>query len=481
MTELDRSPDAEPAAIDPARPAPGDGLWAPARRRLTVGLVMTITLVAFESLAIATVMPTVEDDLGGRALYGWVFSGFFLANLAGIVVTGILTDRRGPMVPFAGGLALFAAGLVVGGLAPSMPVLVLARLAQGFGAGAIPASAYASVARGYPPGIRPRVFAVFSTAWVIPGITGPTIATFVEEAASWHWVFLGLLPLVAVAAAIAVPALGRLDRDPAGGVDAHDPVDDRDRLVRVVLLVLGVGLVLAGGTAGQPILSLVLAAVGLPIAVPAFLRLVPPGTTRLRPGLPAIVAVRGLLTWAFFGVDAYVSLAATEGRGGSTRVAGAALSVAAVLWTCGSWSTERLLGRLGPRTLDRIGFLLIGTGSTLMLVTALALSAWVALPAWGIAGLGMGLAYSPLSVSTLGVAQAGREGAATASLQLCDTLGVSLGTGTGGALIALADGQGWATSTGVALAFALGIAAAVAGVAAAGRLPTKVPGLEPAS
>ncbi|HEV7720559.1 MAG TPA: MFS transporter [Iamia sp.] len=469
------------AAEPEATPAPGDGVWAPHRRRLTVGLVMTITLVAFESLAIATVMPTVEDDLGGRALYGWVFSGFFLASLAGIVVTGILTDRRGPMLPFAAGLALFSVGLVMGGLAPSMPILVAARVFQGFGAGAIPSSAYASVARGYPPAIRPRVFAIFSTAWVIPGITGPTIATFVEEAASWHWVFLGLLPLVAVAGLIAVPALGRLTHDHERDVVALGPAErraDRTRLARVAALIAGVGLVLAGGTIGHPLATAALVAVGLPVAVPAFLRLVPAGTARLRPGLPAIVAVRGLLTWAFFGVDAYVSLAATEGRGGSTRIAGAALSVCAVLWTCGSWSTERLLGRLGPRLLDRVGFLLIGLGSTGMLATALWLPAWAALPAWGVGGLGMGLAYSPLSVSMLGVAEPGKEGHATAALQLCDTLGVSLGTGTGGALIALADARDWARSTGVALAFALGIVIALAGLLTAGRLPTRVPGLE---
>src|SRR4051794_24034767 len=151
------------------------GIWAPHRRRLTTGLVLTITLVAFESLAISTVMPRVQADLGGLRLYGWVFSGFFLASLAGIVVTGELTDRRGPGVPFAAGLAVFAAGLVGGGLASSMAMLVLARLAQGFGAGAIPAAAYASVALGYPAGDRPRVFAVFSTAWVVPGIIGPSL------------------------------------------------------------------------------------------------------------------------------------------------------------------------------------------------------------------------------------------------------------------------------------------------------------------
>src|SRR4051795_2148399 len=105
------------SALDTVERPTHGGLFAPGRRRLTVGLVLTITLVAFESLAIATVMPAVQEDLGGLSLYGWVFSGFFLASLVGIVVTGILTDRRGPGVPFGVGLVLFAAGLTAGGLA----------------------------------------------------------------------------------------------------------------------------------------------------------------------------------------------------------------------------------------------------------------------------------------------------------------------------------------------------------------------------
>ncbi|MDQ1520676.1 MAG: hypothetical protein QOI55_1749, partial [Actinomycetota bacterium] len=126
-----------------------EGIWSRPRRRLSVGLVLTITLVAFESLAIATVMPVVSDDLGGLGLYGWVFSGFFLGNLLGIVVAGQNADRHGPAKPFAMGLALFALGLLGGGLAPSMGVLVAARCLQGIGAGAIPAVAYVTTGRAY--------------------------------------------------------------------------------------------------------------------------------------------------------------------------------------------------------------------------------------------------------------------------------------------------------------------------------------------
>src|SRR5690606_26819038 len=140
---------------DGAVPPEADGVWSPARRRLTTALVLTITLVAFESLAIATVMPVVADDLGGLGLYGWVFSGFFLGNLLGIVWAGQAADRHGTRMPYAAGLVVFTAGLLVGGAAGSMGMLVAGRVAQGLGAGVIPAVAYATVARAYPPGLRP--------------------------------------------------------------------------------------------------------------------------------------------------------------------------------------------------------------------------------------------------------------------------------------------------------------------------------------
>ncbi len=452
------------------------GVWAPERRRLTAGLVLTITLVAFESLAIATVMPRVEEDLGGLALYGWVFSGFFLASLGGIVLTGVLIDRRGPALPFAAGLVLFSAGLVLGGLAPSMPVLVVARLAQGFGAGAIPASAYASVARGYPPVLRPRVFAVFSTAWVIPGIVGPSLATLVEHVASWRWVFLGLLPIVAVAGTMALPALARLPRSADALSSPTLDATDRARLGHATVLVAGVGLVLAAATVRSPLVAVALALPGLPLAAVGFVRLAPPGTLRLAAGLPAIVAVRGILTWAFFGADAYVSLAVTEGRGGSTFLAGITLTATAVLWSIGSWVQESRVARVGPRVLNRLGFtLLVGTLVGMVVVT-LALPAWVAVPVWGLAGLAMGLAYPPLSVSALGAAAPGRDGEATAALHLCDVLGTSIGAGLGGAAVALADARGWDVADGTTLPFVLALAAGLAGLAAAGRLPRQVPG-----
>ena len=72
-----------------------DGVMAPARRATSVGLVLVITLIGFEAMAIATVMPRVSRELHGIRLYGWVFSAFLLASLLGIVLGGRLADQIG--------------------------------------------------------------------------------------------------------------------------------------------------------------------------------------------------------------------------------------------------------------------------------------------------------------------------------------------------------------------------------------------------
>ena len=55
------------------------------RRALKVGLVSVVTLVAFESLAVITILPDIEADLGGIAWYGWVTTAFFLGTMIGVM------------------------------------------------------------------------------------------------------------------------------------------------------------------------------------------------------------------------------------------------------------------------------------------------------------------------------------------------------------------------------------------------------------
>ena len=87
----------------------------------------------------------------------------------------------------------------------------------------------------------------------------------------------------------------------------------------------------------------------------------------------------------------------------------------------------------------------------------------------------MGLGYSVVSVTMLGYAEPGREGATASSLSLTDTLGAALATGLSGAFIALGAAHGWEPRTGVLLAYTLPTLTGVVGIFAASRLPAAMP------
>lgn len=456
-----------------AEDRPGrDGLWSARNRNLTVGLVLTITLVAFEALAVSTVMPIVADDLGDLELYGWVFTAFMLGSLIGIVVSGGVIDRRGLGTPFLAGVGLFAVGLVIGGLAPTMGVLVAARFLQGLGAGAIPPIAYVAIGRCLPERLRPQMFATLSTAWVLPGVMGPAIAGLIGELFDWRWVFLGLLPLIAVAAAIAYPAIRRVEAPQAAAdAEAAASASFRRRFPLALLVAGGTGLLLAGMTSGTTTGLVVLGLAGLAMGLPALRALTPAGTLRAARGLPTAVLTRGVLTFAFFAVDAYVALALVEVRGISATEAGISLTAATLTWTAGSWIQARWSGRISPERFVRAGFLVVIAGLSLFSVVLLPwIPTWVAIPTFGVAGLGMGLAYAPLTLIVLKESPDEEHGSASAALSLLDSLGTALGTGMTGALVAASVRATGSPSDGLAQGFAVAIAVGIVGLALSGRL-----------
>jgi predicted MFS family arabinose efflux permease len=303
-----------------------------------------------------------------------------------------------------------------------------------------------------------------STAWVVPGLLGPGIASTVSNAFGWRWVFLGIVPFAVVAGAIAYRPLRPLQ--------IVDGEPTPSRLREALRVAVGAGLVLGGLTADTFLLAIPLVVAGAIVAAPAFLALVPSGTLRAAPGLPAATLARGILTFAFFGADAYIPLAITDARGSSTLFAGVALTASALSWTAGSWLQERLVGRVGARRFVSAGHAVLLAG-----IGAAALVLWDAVPlfviavAWTIAGFGIGMSYAPISLTVLREAPSGQEGVATSGMQLTDLLGVSLGTGFGGAAVALGDTLGWSPKAGIGIAWGMAAAMALLGVAVGRRLP----------
>ena len=444
-----------------------ESVFAPRYRPMSVGVLLSITVVAFQALGVGTVMPAVARELDGLQRYGWAFSAFMLASVIGSVAAGQDADRAGPVRAYLAAIASFSAGSLLAAVAGSWTVLLAGRALEGLGAGALGVVVYASASRAYPTEMYGRMLALMSSAWVLPSLAGPAVAGLIAEYTTWRWVFVLLLPFLPVAVALTLPGLRALSR--------AEPLAPPRRLPQALALAAGTGLFLGALGLDAPLLLALAVAAGLALALPAFRALMPAGTLRAARGLPSGIVVRGLLAVAFLGCDAFLPLALTELRGFSVAQAGLVISAASLSWSLGSFlqaRRDRLDGGAGRprRVLAGLLVLLSGIAATTAGVVGDGIPVAIAIAGWAVAGLGIGIGYPSIGAIVLSEAPGGEEGSVSAALQLIETIGVALFTGIGGALIALGLNEGWDTVTALALVFGCGAAAAVAGLAAGRRV-----------
>src|SRR6266567_1361512 len=453
-----------------------EGVWSANYRQLTLGLILIILGPAFETLAVATILPKIVASLGGLSFYGWSFSAYMLATLVGLILAGDEADQRGPALPFMIGVVSFVLGLVLAGTAPSMIVFVLSRGVQGFGAGILVSVTYACVGQGYSEQLKPRMVAILASAWVVPGLIGPALAGIIADFFGWRWVFLGLVIVLPLGTGLVLPALKKLTLSKkvrvARSLDLH-------RLLATAGLVAGAGMTLTGLQVQSIPLALVLILPGLVIGIPSLRSILPAGTLRVKAGLPAAIATIGLLSAAFFGGEAFLPLTLISIRGQNTIIAGIALTAATLSWTAGSWLLAHFAPKRGRRMLVLSGLLIVAIGiAGIAIILIPAIPAQIAILAWGVGGLGMGLAYSTISLVVLETAPKDQVGSASASMELSSVLGTALGTGLGGVIIAFAAGSGRPPSWGIAVIDLLVIAVIGFAILTAMRLPGRPPQTE---
>ncbi|MDP9396513.1 MAG: MFS transporter [Actinomycetota bacterium] len=416
-------------------PSRTSGVYAPAYRRLTVGILFAIVVVAFEAIGVITAMPVVARELDGVQFYALAFSAFFTTSLVGMVVAGQLCDRRGPRLPFLVSAAVFALGLVLAAAAPSMFVLVVARAVQGFGGGVNIVAVYVILARAYPEDLRPQAFTVLSSAWVLPSIVGPAVAGWLTDEVSWRWVFLAVLPLLVPAVLLVAPRLAALDTVAPSA--ASPPSRSSGRRLSYALAAASGTALLQYAAQRLDALSVALGAAGGVLLAVGLPPLLPPGTLRAGRGLPTTVLLRGVLAGAFFGAETFVPLMLVQERELSTTLAGFTLTGAALGWAFGSWFQGRPALRLPRWLLVRGGALLVTGGIAVLPVALLpGVPAGVVAVGWTVAGLGMGLGITTVGVLLLEQSPPAEAGANSAALQVSDAVGSIVGVGAAGAVFA---------------------------------------------
>jgi MFS family permease len=412
---------------EPAATAEDGSLLDPRFRLPIIGLVIVITVGAVEAMSVATVMPTVARSLHGLRFYSWGFTAFLLADVIGMVDAGRRCDRHGPRPSLLGGLSVFAAGLIVASAAPDMTVFLLGRVLQGLGGGAMIVAAYVVVAHAFPERLHAKVFGVLAAAWVVPSLVGPAVAGVVASTLSWRWVFAGIAPLAVGGAALLIPVLRSIP--PGAGERTAAP----GRLRTGIMLATGLGLV-QGAAQAVDWWSLPLLVAGLVLVIVPLRRLLPAGALRLAPGLPTVIVLRAIVSCAFFGAEAYLPLTLTRLHHGTPREVGIPLTLAALGWTAGSWWQGRR--QRSPVVVIRAGYITVAVGVALLAVMAsAAVSLWLAVPIWALAGAGMGIVMPTLSVLVLNLSPPGGQGANAAAFQISDMVGSIAGIAGASALV----------------------------------------------
>ncbi|HTE86591.1 MAG TPA: MFS transporter, partial [Dehalococcoidia bacterium] len=325
--------------------------------------------------------------------------------------------------------SIFAAGALLGGVAPSMPVLVIARATQGFGAGGLFAVGYGAIGRQLPAPLQPHGFGLLSATWGASSILGPAVGAAFIATIGWRWVFWFNLPVMV----IILPAA----RAAYSGVRAA-PRSVATTNVRgpVMLGLMAAAALVTLNSRGIWTLPLVLLT-----AIAAILFTWEERTSdrpvvaalRRPASLGAGAVIASCLTGtAMVSVQAYLPLFLQAGRGAPVIVAGGILATGSVVWTAGSMVSARLIAH-GTRWLLAAGHVSFAIGCS-SLIGAIALHLPLAYFYLGymVAGLGIGLVTPSLFTIGLRDAARGSEGSATAAVQALRALGGGLGAGIAG-------------------------------------------------
>ena len=403
------------------------------RKVATAGVLLGLVVAAFEGTVVTSAMPTIVRELGGMRAYAWVFSAFLVASTLAVLVCGKLADAFGRRPVFVAGMALFLVGSALCGVSTSFTQLVVFRVIQGLGAGAIQPVAMTISADIYTLEERARVQALFNGAWGIANVVGPVMGGWIVMNASWRWVFLVNVPVGVLSAALLVGSY----RDPVRA--RRQPVGAHGALLAGSAVALASLVIEPGAFGGQLRVALSAIAAASVWALWRHERRTP------RPILPAAAlrhpAVRsGLVAGAFVGAilyacAAYIPLWMSAHGTRSALDSGLALMPLLVGWAFGSSFGVKVLVRRGMRASVGGGFALAFAGAAGVAVSvAFGLPLVFALTAMALLGLGTGPAASSSLVAAQSSVAWQYRGAVTSTVYAARMLGGSLSVAALGAL-----------------------------------------------
>ncbi len=384
---------------------------------------------AVEGTIVSTAMPAIVGELGGFALYSWVFSAYLLMNAVTVLIYGKLSDLFGrkPILTF--GIVVFLIGSILSGTAETMEMLILYRFIQGFGAGAVMPIATTIVGDIYSKEERAKVQGYLSSVWGISAVTGPALGGLLVEYASWRYVFWINVPL----GILAIAGLW---------LYLHENIEKKKHkvdylgatLLTISISSLMIVLVEAGGNwawMSAKTMSLIgLSILGLIFFIFQEKRAEEPimPFTIWREQSIFIANITSLTTGVMLiGVSSFLPAFVQGVMEKSPIVAGFTLTAMSIGWPIASAASGRLLVGIGYRNTSLFGGALLIIGSILFVtLTPEAGPLWAAAGSFFV-GAGMGLTSTAFIVSIQSTVAWQQRGIATAANMFMRNLGNTVG------------------------------------------------------
>ncbi len=407
-------------------------------RWVVLATVLGTGMAMLDMTAVNVALPSIGRDLGAT-LGGlqWIVSGYTLALAALILLGGSLGDRFGRRRIFVTGVIWFALASALCGLAPTMGVLVAARVLQGTGGALLVPGSLAIIQASFARPDRPRAIGAWSGLSGVAAAAGPLLGGWLVVAAGWRWVFLINLPVAAVAAIVAVR------RVPESGDGRGTRRFDVAGAGLAAIALAAITYALISGPAGDGLTTVAAAAAAGGAAALAFVLLERRrGRSATGPAamLPldicasrqfTLINVITFCVYAAFGGELFLLVLELQaGAGFSALAAGSALLPVTCLMLVLSPRTAALAQRAGPRRPLAAGTLICAAGLMAMLRIGVHANYLTdVLPAVVVFGLGLTLVVSPLTATVLASADVRHAGVAS---------GVNNAVARSGSLIAVA-------------------------------------------
>ena len=209
--------------------------------------VLSSAVVFLDSTVVNVALPRISRDLpsslfGGLEAQSYVYNGYLLTLSSLLILAGALSDAYGRKRVFGIGLIGFAVTSLLCGVAPSMDLLIVARLLQGASGALLVPGALALIGAGFAPNEQGRAFGIWSSASAAMTVIGPTVGGILVDGAGWRWAFLLNLPLLGIAL-LALRGIATLDSRLEG--------DARFDWLGALVIALGVGGLAFGGIRGS--------------------------------------------------------------------------------------------------------------------------------------------------------------------------------------------------------------------------------------